>query len=255
MANKTVNSKLTVYMSWIGKLFFVTGLIVISTATPLFSLVVGGLLFIIGDRYAGNINHQMPPTAYVILGGGLTKKIIDEQPIIALNAYSEHRTQTAWHIWQQSPLPIIISGVESPWIQDRLSDLAGPIPLTSVYTENASMNTCENAHFTAKLIDYEIKQGALSPTTHLYLVSDWYHMARARRQFAKVGFLTTPIIAPMPTERAWTDIPSNLNHSRRAFYESVALIRDMIRPQSNCRTASKIDINIIKTPRRKVETF
>lgn len=252
MTNTAKNPKHVIHVSWLGRIVFVIGLIAVSTATPLFSLLVGGILSLIGESY-GDVNSK--PVAYVVLGGGLTDTVIGGKSVITLNAYSEHRTKTAWQAWQNHPLPIILSGVESPWIKDELIRLAKSDKIPVIHSENASMNTCENARFSAKLIAHETAQGTLGKTHHLYLISDWYHMARARRQFAKVGFATTPIIAPMPTKRAWTDIPSNLNHSRRAFYESVALLRDMIRPQPNCRTKTSIDIPTIKTPRREIKTF
>lgn len=253
MTNTAKKPKHVVCVSRFGRIFFVVGFIVASTATPLFSLLVGGILSLIGESYSDESNVE--PAAYVVLGGGLTDTVIDGESTIALNTYSKHRTKATWQAWQNHPLPIIVSGVESPWIKDELIRLAKSDKVPVILTENASMNTCENARFSAKLISHETAQGNLTKTHHLYLVSDWYHMARARRQFSKVGLATTPIIAPMPTKRAWTDIPSNLNHSRRAFYESVALLRDMIRPQPNCRDTNGIDIHTLKTPRREIKMF
>ncbi len=243
--------------SWLHRLFkrlvlavFGVSLVAASAYTPLFATVIGGTLSIIGDWYG---HDDSPPQAYVILGGGLT----NTGKLIRLNAYSYERTQTLWRAWQRAPLPVILSGVESPWINDALAYMARQADSQSPSTisENASMNTCENARFTAKLIAHDSQEGTLPPIHHVYLVSDWYHMARARRQFAKAGIATTPLSAPMPSGLSWTDGASNLNHSRRALYEVAALIRDIVRPQSNCRLADNVSIKIIKTPRKHAKTF
>lgn len=229
-------------------------LFALSSVTPIFSSVIGGVLTLIGDYYGAPASPSTP-NAYIILGGGLTRL----EGHITLNAYSEQRLKTLAMRWQMTPLPVVLSGVESPWLNERWyalhkynPDKAKPLQL---FADNASMNTCENARFSHKLITHESAIGALPAIDHVYLVSDWYHMARARRQFARVGLATTPIVAPMPTPRAWRDIHSNLNHSRRALYELVALGRDIVRPQPDCRSAASMDIAIIKTPRRDVPTF
>lgn len=227
--------------------------IAVSTITPIFAWTTGQALAFLGNWYG---DTDSTPQAYVILGGGLTK---DSQNQITLNTYSLLRTQTVSHALYhtQNPLPIITSGVESPWIVDVLHKNAQKTnhTLPIIISENASMNTCENAWFSAKLMDFEHKNRTIPTINHVYLVSDWYHMARARRQFAKAGIFTTPLVAPMPNPLSWTNWRNNLEHSRRAFYESVALARDIIRPQKNCRNPDTITIKTLQTPRRSPKTF
>lgn len=226
--------------------------VVASTTTPLFATVMAQILTSLGDYY-GNIAKD-PPTAYVLLGGGLSKK----NGVITLNDYSDKRTQTLITAWQKHPLPIVLSGVESPWLYDRLGELNKYHDKTApfvVIADNASMNTCENARFSQKIIDYEQSLGTIGSTTHVYLVSDAYHMARARRQFAQAGLATTPIIAPLPAPLAWRRPKDNLNHARRAIYEMTALLRDVALTQTDCRDATALPIAIIKTPRREPKTF
>lgn len=222
----------------------------LSVFTPLFALTVGGTLSLIGNWYGNDKTHA--PNAYVLLGGGLTQDNTHTPPIITLNAYSYKRTQTLWQAWQKNPLPVVVSGVEAAWIVDVLNYLGKKDQRTPpvVISENASMNTCENARFSTKLIKHLSQQGGLPTTAHAYLVSDWYHMARARRQFALSGLATTPLVAPLPTALSWTDYKANLNHSRRAFYEAIALLRDIVRPQKNCRHADNVSLKLINTPRK-----
>lgn len=180
-----------------------------------------------------------PPTAYVILGGGLTN---DPNNQIILNGYSLNRARTAAAAYQDLPLPVVLSGAEAPWLEQWLSEQG----IIGIISENASMNTCENARFTAKRI----------PLHHIYLITDAYHMARARRQFALNNINATPIVAPLPVARDWAEPAQNLSHSRRAVYELAAYLRDVLKPQADCRAAHKMSLEELKTPRTQaVKTF
>lgn len=182
------------------------------------------------------------PTAMTILGGGLTKQH-DE---IVLNHYSKSRADTVIALYAQKPLPIITSGAESPWLQEYIK---ATLPQAVIISDNASMNTCENAIFTAKLMSHH----ELPKST--YLITDRYHMARARRQFAKAGVMTTSQPAPLAVPLTWGDRGNNWVHSRRTIYEMVALARDIFLPQDNCRTADEISLEEISTPRRAPKIF
>lgn len=218
----------------------ILGLLALSSATPVLPFILGHGLQKLGD-YFGDFG-QDTPSAYVVLGGGLAKTPTGD---IALNRYSELRTQAAWEAYQKAPLPILTSGVESPWLSKTLTT-KGVLP-AFILSENASMNTCENARFSAKLLQHEAQR--LSLRKRVYVVSDGYHMARTRRQFAKVGLATSPIIAPLPTPLSWSNPMGNLDHSRRAIYEWAALIRDTLSPQKDCRHAQDIGIDTLKNPR------
>lgn len=231
------------------------------------------------------LNHE--PTAYVVLGGGLTeadtyheqtnntddqqnsntrqlkssisasypaKKGTEEtkkqvtsaplhQPDIVLNKYSLIRMQTVmWH-QRQKPLPIILTGVESAWMQDWLNNHG----IENIITENASMNTCENARFTAKRLNLQ----------DVYLITDAYHMTRARRQFALNGIHALPIPAALPMKKGWLAPKNNAQHSRRTVYELAAYARDVFAPQDNCRQASDVSFETLLRSRKpdEVKTF
>lgn len=231
------------------------------------------------------LNHQ--PTAYVVLGGGLTEsdvynerqsstgsavhlpthrsgntenssenntastdvKVAKPQvcgpPInnIVLNKYSLIRMQTVmWH-QKHKPLPIVLTGVEAPWMHDWLINYG----IDNVITENASMNTCENARFTAKRLQL----------SNVYLVTDAYHMTRARRQFALNGIHTSPIPADLPTQKGWLSPKNNAQHSRRTIYELAAYARDIFIPQKNCRRANEVSFDTLLRSRKpeSLKTF
>lgn len=214
-------------------------LVLVSLFTPLFSRAVVYMFQHLPLSAMPPTATSSPPTAYVILGGGLTN---DNNNQIILNGYSLNRVRTAATAYHDLPLPIVLSGAEAPWMNQWLIEhgIEGSI------SENASMNTCENARFIAKRI----------PLQHVYLVTDSYHMARARRQLALNGINSTPLSAPLPVNRDWMEPAQNLSHSRRAVYEIAAYLRDVLRPQSDCRRADEVTIEQLLTPRGKaVKTF
>lgn len=219
----------------LGSTFII--IVIISLFTPLFSQIVAYGLNQLPMPTTDPTVTSLPPTAYVVIGGGLTN---DNNNQIVLNGYSLNRVRSAAIAYHDNPLPIVLSGAEAPWMNQWLIEHG----IDEQLTENASMNTCENARFTAKRTALE----------HIYLVTDNYHMPRARRQFALNGIYTTPISAPLPVKRDWMQPAQNLSHSRRAFYEVAAYMRDILRPQVNCRRADEVSIEQLLTPRGEVKT-
>lgn len=164
------------------------------------------------------------PHAIVILGGGLTSG--KKKGEIIVNVYTQKRLQQAVEIYQKHPLPIVLSGVEAPYMQKWLEQHQ----IKAQFLENRSMNTCENTRFSSLLLQ---KQGG-APT--VFLVTDAYHMPRSQRLFAINGIATIPIIAPLPNSLTiWQPDQQNLMHSRRATYEMLATLRDVWFGESNCR--------------------
>lgn len=161
--------------------------------------------------------------AIVVLGGGLTQ---NSQRQIIVNAYTRLRLEKAISQKNYNPLPILLSGVEAPYMQTWLSEHG----VSAKLLEGRSMNTCENTRFSALLLQ---KKGG-APLVEL--VTDAYHMPRARRLFAINGVDTIPVVAPLPnTLTEWIPSRSNLMHSRRATYEAIATLRDLGVGETNCR--------------------
>jgi uncharacterized SAM-binding protein YcdF (DUF218 family) len=161
--------------------------------------------------------------AIVVLGGGLGR---DYQKEIVPNRFTELRLSQAILQHQVTGLPIVLSGVEAPWMQKWL--LAQGVD--AALLESRSMNTCENARFSALLLQ---RQGG---APRVELVTDAYHMPRARRLFALNGIETIPIAAPLPGDPSpWWPDRRNLTHTRRATHELIAIIRDLWVGETNCR--------------------
>ncbi|MCK4102112.1 YdcF family protein [Acinetobacter radioresistens] len=164
------------------------------------------------------------PYAIVVLGGGLT--LADNQKDIVVNKYTRLRLEKTLEVEKQYHLPIVLSGVEAPYMQAWLKERNVEAKLL----ENRSMNTCENSRFSSLLLQ---KKGG-APT--VILITDVYHMPRTRRLFALNGIETIPVEAPMPSKLTdWRPSRQNYDHSRRANYEMLATIRDILFGSSGCR--------------------
>lgn len=168
--------------------------------------------------------QQSQPYAIVVLGGGLT--LDKNRKDIVVNDYTRLRLETTLALEKTTKLPIVLSGVEAPYMQAWLAQRGVQANLL----ENKSMNTCENTRFSSLLLQ---KKGG-APT--VLLITDRYHMPRTRRLFALNGIETIAVEAPMPTSlTAWQPSQLNYHHSRRANYEMLATIRDMLFGSSGCR--------------------
>ncbi|SPL69292.1 YdcF family protein [Acinetobacter stercoris] len=178
----------------------------------------------IHDQNTEKTKDADQPYAIVVLGGGLT--LDKNQKDIIVNKYTNLRLEKTLQVESKTHLPIVLSGVESPYMQAWLAKRGVDAKLL----ENRSMNTCENTRFSSLLLQ---KQGG-APT--VLLITDRYHMPRTRRLFALNGIETIPVEAPMPTQlTAWQPSEKNYDHSRRANYELLATIRDVLFGSSGCR--------------------
>lgn len=164
------------------------------------------------------------PYAIVVLGGGLT--LDQNRQNIVVNDYTRLRLEKTLAVEKQYKLPIVLSGVEAPYMQRWLKQH----DVDAKLLEDRSMNTCENSRFSSLLL--QKKGGA----PRVILITDRYHMPRTRRLFALNGIETVPIEAPMPTQLTqWRPSEKNYDHSRRANYEMLATIRDVWFGSSDCR--------------------
>ncbi|MGD9697819.1 YdcF family protein [Acinetobacter sp.] len=169
-------------------------------------------------------SQSSKPYAIVVLGGGLT--LDKNSKDIVVNKYTRLRLEKTLEIEQQYHLPIVLSGVEAPYMQRWLK----AYNVDAKLLEDRSMNTCENSRFSSLLL--QKKGGA----PRVILITDRYHMPRTRRLFALNGIETIPVEAPMPTQLThWRPSEQNYDHSRRANYEMLATIRDIWFGSSDCR--------------------
>lgn len=190
-------------------------LLVASFFTPVFSKAI---LFVLNQvALPDNAKLNDISSAIVVLGGGLTN---DKQNNIIINQYTKARLEQAVLLHQKTQLPIVVSGKEAPWMMAWLQKQN----IWWVVAESNSFNTCENAKFTAKMLKIN----------NIILITDPYHMSRARRQFALNHIASTPHPADLEQSTGWYELSQNLKHSRRAMYELLAFFRDVFLPKQNC---------------------
>lgn len=174
-------------------------------------------------RLVWDSSNQAGAQAIVVLGGGLTR---DRQGLITPNSYTRLRLMQAISQHRSTNLPIFLTGVESRYMQKFLQEHGE----SAQWLESRSMNTCENARFSALLLQ------RLGGAPRVELVTDKWHIPRARWLFAMNGIETVPIPAALPGDPApwWPDV-RNLTHTRRAVYELVAFTRDRWFGEVGCR--------------------
>lgn len=168
----------------------------------------------LSPRLVWDSANQAGAQAIVVLGGGLTR---DKQGKITPNSYTRLRLMQAISQHRSTHLPIFLTGVEAPYMQKFLQQNGE----SAQWLESRSMNTCENARFSALLLQ------RLGGAPKVELVTDKWHIPRARWLFAMNGIETVPIPAALPGDPApWWPDSRNLTHTRRALYELVAFTRD-----------------------------
>lgn len=161
--------------------------------------------------------------AIVVLGGGLTR---DQHGMIIPNSYTQLRLLQAISQHRATGLPIFLTGVEAPYMQKFLH-LHGE---SAQWLEARSMNTCENARFSALLLQ------TLGGAPRVELVTDAWHIPRARWLFAMNGIETVAVPALLPGDPTpWWPNVRNLTHTRRAIHELIAFTRDRLFGVVGCR--------------------
>jgi uncharacterized SAM-binding protein YcdF (DUF218 family) len=172
-------------------------------ALVLYWLGFAAAAFIIGEH-----ETTEPADVIIVLGSGLRK---DGQPGPALR----RRTWHAADLWQKSVAPLVLcTGGQSEYYPRTEADAcremlqAAGLPADAILTEERSRSTEENAIYSKQILDER-------QLTRVVLVSDSYHMLRARWIFSLKGLQT--FASPVPAERM-----------RDARYYLSSLLREFI---------------------------
>ncbi|MBA3874785.1 MAG: YdcF family protein [Anaerolineae bacterium] len=137
------------------------------------------VLAIVIDAY-GRIDRARPADVIVVLGAGLRA---NNQPGPALTRRAAH----AALLWQQGYAPVVICSGGNPGSRARSEAAAcaellqaDGVPTSAIVQEEQSRSTEENALYTRSLMLEKGWQTAI-------VVSDGYHLFRARRLFVNEG--------------------------------------------------------------------
>ncbi|MDT8902448.1 YdcF family protein [Anaeroselena agilis] len=182
------------------------------------ALLAAGLLYLASiGLVSGPLVHSLearhtPPTrvsgdVIIVLGGGATLDTPNLGTGGHLYGSSANRLLTGLQLHHKLGVPIIYSGgqvfatggVEAEIARSILLSLG--VPGDKIIAETASLNTGDNARYTAAIL---AERGYTRPI----LVTSAYHMERAVRQFRKAGVA----VLPYPT-----DYQENI---RRAFHHT-----------------------------------
>lgn len=176
-----------------------TLLLFVQSLPPVAALLVGTL-----ERRAGPLLRDRPAAgAIVVLGGGLDADApeyggdtANERTLVRLRYGAALARQ--WH------LPLLVSGGRPPHAKRSEADVMAGIlqhefGLVARWRENQSADTADNARFSAVLL-------RAAGIRRIVLVTQAYHMPRARLLFERAGLEVVP--APTAFERGqktdWT---------------------------------------------------
>ncbi|MDR3590639.1 MAG: YdcF family protein [Negativicutes bacterium] len=137
----------------------------------------------------------------VMLGGGATLDTPDVGGPGHLSGYAANRLLTTVQLQRKLGVPIIVSGgrvFEDTGLEAEIASriLIGlGVPADKIITETASLNTTQNARYSAALLE---QRGLKQPI----LVTSAFHMRRAVLQFEKAGVAVVPYPADYLVNRS-----------------------------------------------------
>lgn len=136
--------------------------------------------FVTAAHFAGLQDTTEQADVIIVLGSGLRK---DGRPGPALT----RRTRHGADLWHEGIAPLVLcTGGQSEYYPRteaaacREILLAAGLPAGAILMEERSRSTEENAIYSKRILDQK-------QLTHVVLVSDSYHMLRARWLFSKQG--------------------------------------------------------------------
>lgn len=207
--------------------------VIISSVTLLFylastSYIAGGLIGSLEDAYEP---PDSPPKADVIivLGGGATSDTKDVTGTGTLCSIPASRLLTAVRLQKKLDIPIIVSGGQIYEDSGREADIARRVlkelgvSEDMIILENKSLNTTQNAQYTANILKSR-------NFTHPLVVTSAFHMKRAVANFEKLGIDVIPYPCDYMVNK------ERVFHLNRLAPSSQALEFTAIYMQENLRT-------------------
>jgi uncharacterized SAM-binding protein YcdF (DUF218 family) len=167
--------------------------------------------------------------AIVVFGGGLEAAYAAQpQPLAGESTY-RRAMHAAWLYRRGRPLPVFVSGGPSPGAGDTaIADVArrvlegAGVPPERIHLERRSTSTLENAVYTSELLRrHGIKK--------VVLVTDGYHMRRARACLRRQGIEVSPApcslrrLRPFTHWRQYLPGAEAMSDNEAALHEWIAL--------------------------------
>jgi len=180
------------------------------------------------------IKNQVKPSAIVVLGGGKVKGVLHRSDLMLEDLSKEalQRVRYAALLSKYTHLPILVTGgapessSKYPTAEAQLMAkvLQDELNTKVTWIEDQSKTTQENAQFSSNVLQK-------AHIKHIYLVTNFWHLPRAKRIFEKYGFEVSP--APMGfefrnefdlNELSFLDFlptPSGLQRVREIWHEAI----------------------------------
>ena len=156
--------------------------------------------------------------ALVVLGSGVRTFDESSPPRERLDASGTQRTLTASRLWQERRFGLVVlSGApreEAEDMADLILHLG--VPASRVIVEDRSLNTRENAAFSAGIL----REKGMAST--VVVLTSATHLRRALKDFAAVGITAIPAAAEV-VGRPWTAIDSFLPSSHALLQSHICL--------------------------------
>lgn len=208
--------------------------IFVGIGTLIFYLLCTGF---VAEKFMGRLEKVYSPPekleeigadVIIFLGGGAFKDVQDVDGLGGLSSSAASRLLTAVRIQKILGVPIILSGGqvyddsgEEAIIADRILKSLG-VPQEKIFIEDESLNTTQNAIFSAKILREKNFQKPL-------VVTSAFHMRRAVLNFSRQGFE----IIPYPTNFTVSQNPefhyTKLRPQASALLLNVTVMQEVLR--------------------------
>ncbi|MDR2187598.1 MAG: YdcF family protein [Azonexus sp.] len=183
---------------WAGALAVGGTLLLLAQSLP---PVANGLIWTLEKRAGPVLDDPQGAEAIVILGGGLTDAA--EYGGETLNQRSLARARYGAVVARRYPLPVLVSGGKPVDKQRPEADLISEalereFGVAVRWRESASLDTADNAVLSAELLH-------AAGIRRIILVTQAFHMPRARRLFTAAGLEVTPAATELGQGEIWPE--------------------------------------------------
>lgn len=174
-------------------------------------------------EFDGNLQGDV----VIMLGGGATGDTVDIDGLGHLGSHAAGRLLTAARVQKALDIPILVSGgqvfsdsgAEAQIARRQLRGLG--VPDSKIIIEDKSLNTKQNALFTAQLLS---EYGLQEPV----LVTSAFHMPRSVLNFQKAGMVVQPLPTDYMTGKRQDFYFNKLAPSAGAFDGSIMVLREFL---------------------------
>lgn len=191
-------------------------------------------LSLVSERAMGALEDSYAPPAeangdvIIMLGGGAIADVPDVDGTGELCGSPANRLLTVIRLQRELNVPILLSGgqvfadsgAEAKIARRVLLSLG--VPDDMIFTEENSINTTQNARFSAEILR---SQGFSAPI----LVTSAFHMRRSVLNFAKQGIEVTPYPADYQTGKNHVFHYTKLKPDSGALWANVTVLQECLR--------------------------